>query len=599
MRSFHFGFLIFLLACPWLYGQSPPPDFETQVIPVFTKAGCNSGACHGAAIGRGGFKLSLLGYDPEADYESIVREYEGRRVHLLHPEKSLLLRKPSLQLEHEGGLKLSRFKEGYALVRDWIKAGAPRTSRRKLVKLAVTPSVQVLNNTGDRFQLRVNAHFDDGKTEEVTAWTLFTPADESALKVSERGEVTALRRGRHQIMVRFLGEVSAVTVTVPLQENPARPFARHQKNFIDGYINKTLDQLHLPSSPPCTDETFVRRVYLDLIGTLPTSQEVKQFLADKREDRRTHLVSELLERPEYVDYWSYKWGDLLRIESKGLQKEGAKAYHQWIRQQVKKNTPLDQMAREMILSLGDGHANGPVNFHRVARKPGEEAEQVSRVFLGVRLQCANCHNHPLDRWTQDDYHGLAAIFADLQRGRQVTQKDHGDVIHPRTNKPALPRLPGEKFLAKREDGRLALAQWLLAPQNPYFARSAVNRIWRDLMGRGLVEAVDDHRASNPPTHPELLSALAKNLVENNFDVKQTIKLITSSAAYQRSSLSVGGNKEDDRYYSHFLVRPIPPVVLVDAVARVTGIQEKFGDDDAVSRAIALGDSRIPSPALDL
>jgi hypothetical protein len=585
----------------WLLGAGPvaaAPDFETQVLPVLTKAGCNSGACHGAAIGRGGFRLSLLGYDPEADYASLVHEFEGRRVNRARPEKSLLLRKPSGELDHEGGLRLSPSGEGYRLVRAWIEAGSPREARRSLESLEVLPPTQLLTRTGQKFSVRVLARFSDGSREDVTRWAVFTPADSAAVRCTAQGEVTALRRGQSALMVRFLGAVGCVTVTVPLHEDPV-PLAAARANFIDDSINRTLGQLGLSPAPRADDTTFVRRVYLDLIGALPDPAEVETFLAERAPDKRARLVDRLLARPEFVDYWAYKWGDLLRIESRRLQPEGAAAFHRWVREQVERNTPLDRMARELLLALGDGHQVGPANFSRVPGDARAQAEYVSQVFLGVRLQCANCHNHPLDRWTQDDYHGLAAVFARMSRGREVRLQPRGEVSHPRTGQAARPRLPGEQFLPADGDPREQLAHWLTAPDNPYLARATVNRLWRELMGRGLVEPVDDHRATNPPTHPELLDALARDFVAQGFDVRHTLRTILASEAYQRSSRATAGNQGDDRFYARALVRPLPPQVLVDAVAKVTGVPEKLGDLPAGTAARALGDSRVASVPLDL
>jgi hypothetical protein len=313
------------------------------------------------------------------------------------------------------------------------------------------------------------------------------------------------------------------------------------------------------------------------------------------------IIERLMNRPEFVDHWSYKWGDLLRIESRRLQPDGAAAFHRWVRECVARNTPLDAMAREMMLALGDSYTVGPAGFSRVPTDARSHAEHVSRVFMGVRLQCANCHNHPLDRWTQDDYHGLAAVFARLGRGREVKLLPRGDVIHPKTGQPALPRIPGVAFIDAEdpESQRERLSAWLTSPDNPFFARAAVNRIWHELMGRGLVEPIDDHRATNPATHPELLDALARDFVAHGFDVRHTIRTIVASEAYQRSSRSVAGNQSDDRFYSHAIVRPLPPPVLVDAVAKVTGVPEKLGELPAGTRAIALADSRVPSQPLDL
>lgn len=570
------------------------PDFETRILPILTKAGCNSGACHGAAIGRGGFRLSLLGYDPQADYESITQELKGRRANVASPERSLVLRKPSGGLPHEGGIRLRRSSEDYQLVRHWLQEGAPRGGGRVLKALELSKRSITLLKVGEKFPLRVQARFSDGQLEDVTRWVLFTPVDPAALRCTPDGELTVLRRGQHALMVRFLGEVDCATVTVPLHDAPV-PAARPAANWVDTHVNQTLDLLRLPHSPRVEDRTFVRRVYLDLIGTLPEPAAVEAFVADHGPDKHTRLVDSLLARPEFADLWAYYWGDLLRIESRRLQAEGAAAFHQWVREQVARNTPLDEMARTMLLSLGDGHQVGPANFSRVPVDAGAQAEYVSQVFLGIRLQCANCHNHPLDRWTQDDYHGLAAVFARVDRTTPVVRlRERGEAIHPRTGQPAAARLPGTRFLAHAEDPREALARWITELQSPYFARAAVNRIWKALLGRGLVEPVDDHRATNPPSHPELLDALARDFAAHGCDTRRTIRTILASEAYQRSSLPVEGNRADDRYYARALVRPLPPHVLLDAVAHVTGVADSLPD-----RAIALGDSRIRSEPLDL
>ncbi|MCC6419843.1 MAG: DUF1553 domain-containing protein [Gemmataceae bacterium] len=577
----------------------PVPDFETQVLPVLTRAGCNSGACHGAAIGRGGFKLSLLGYDPDLDYDSLVREFEGRRVNLAHPENSLALRKPSGRLPHEGGVKLPGSGEGFRLMRDWIRAGAPRVPRRALQELLVTPAHRRLTAPDQRFELKVTARFSDGTRADVTRWAVLTPADFAALRCSPAGEVTALRRGRHTLAVRFLGEVRCVTVTVPLHAEPPEQTATPRANFIDDHVNRMLAELHLPAAPRCDDAAFVRRVYLDLLGTLPEPAEVAAFRKEPGADRRARLVDQLMKRPEFVDRWAYWWGDLLRVESKRLGRAGAAAFHAWIREQVRGNTPLDRVARELVLATGDGYRNGAANFSRVPRSAQGQAEYVSQVFLGVRLQCANCHNHPFDRWTQDDYHGLAAVFARVGRRREVALLARGEAIHPRTGKPARARTPGGDFLPPDGEPRDRLARWLTGPQNPYFARAVVNRVWRELMGRGLVEPVDDHRTTNPPTHPELLDALARDFIDCGFDMRRLLRTITASEAYQRASLGTAANRDDDRFYARALVRPLPPAVLVDAVAKVTGVPEQLGDLPEGTHALALGDARVASIPLDL
>ena len=347
---------------------SAAPDFETEVLPVLTKAGCNSAACHGAAIGRGGFRLSLLGYDPQRDHERLVHEYKGRRVNLARPEQSLMLLKPSRKLRHKGGQRLPPDSDGYRIVKEWIAAGAPRRSQRSLESLEVSPTVKTLAKIGDKLQLRVTACFSDGTSSDVTVWAVYKPNDVEAVRCSRGGEVSALRRGQSSVMVRFLGEVGCVTVTVPLSDEAVTD-SRPVSSFIDDHVNQTLDQLRLEHSPRCDDVVFARRAYLDLIGTLPRPAEVQEFLADPSSDKRTRLVKRLMTRPEFVDHWSYKWGDLLRIESRRLTRVGAEAFHNWIRQQVAGNRPLDEVARELILAEGDAFKIGPAQFPSRSQRP--------------------------------------------------------------------------------------------------------------------------------------------------------------------------------------------------------------------------------------
>ena len=576
--------------------EEPAPEFKTDVMPVLTKAGCNSAACHGAAIGRGGLRLSLLGYDAEYDFDQLVNQYKARRVNRADPDKSLMLLKPSRQVSHQGGRRLPLDDEGYEIVKRWITAGAKSSVSRELVGLEISPKTLVLNQVGDEFQVEVVARYNDGSTRDVTTWTLFEPNDKEALRSTKNGKVKVLQRGQSALMIRYLGQVGNVTVTVPLAD-AAVSQARPRANLVDDHVNRVLDQLRLENSPRADDATFVRRIYLDLIGTLPTPQESRAFQVDADPEKRLRLINELMDRNEFVDHWSYKWGDLLRIESRRLGSQGAEAYHKWLREQVATNQPLDDFVRQLLLAFGDASQIGEANFYRVPTDALQQAEHFSQVFMGVRLQCANCHNHPLDRWTQDDYHGLAAIFARVERGQQVEYSDRGEVIHPKTNQPAVARIPGSHFIESNFDPRHELLRWIKAENNPYFARNIVNRLWRELMGRGLVEPVDDHRATNPASHPQLLDALAEQFIANGFDVRDILTTIATSEAYQRSSLSTGNNETDQKFYSRGLRRPLPPPVMVDAVSAVTGVPEELGADSQT--AIALGDSRIRSRVLDL
>jgi hypothetical protein len=594
------GVLTYLiLAATVSAGDAAAVDFDTQVIPILTRAGCNSGACHGSAAGRAGFKLSLYGGDPAADHEAIALELEGRRINLRSPHDSLVVLKPTGWLEHGGGDPLDADGPGAALLRQWINEGAERQAGRKLTHLELTPLRQVLSQPGETVSLRATARFNDGPPEDVTRWTVFTAEDAAAIEIDDSARAIVHRHGRHLVIARFLDRVVPLELIVPLSEQPVDLASAPRGNFIDESVYEQLQTLRLPVSPPAIDATFVRRVQLDLSGRLPTIDDALQFQADRSPDKRSQLVHRLLQSEAFTTYWTYKLGELLRIRPRSPEGEDARAYQTWLRQQLAGGTPYNQFARDLITAAGDTWEHGPANFYMTTGDARSQAEFISELFLGVRLRCANCHNHPLDRWTQDDYHGLAAIFAGIERGRVIKDTGKGEVVHPRTGEAAVRRIPGEHFLTDGGDSRAALADWIVGNDNPYFAKAIVNRLWKSLMGRGLVEPTDDLRATNPATHPELLDQLAADFVEHGYDLRHTIGRICDSAAYARSSLPVDGNADDDRYYSHALVRPLEPEVLLDALADVTGVPEQFGDEPFGTRAIALVNSQAPSEALDV
>jgi hypothetical protein len=579
---------------------SAVPHFDTEIIPVFTKAGCNAGACHGAAAGRGGFHLSLFGGDPAADYEAIVHELEGRRVNLARPGESLLLAKPTGNRGHQGGIRLEEDGLGAQRLAAWIVAGAPRPQARRLTHFEVSPARRVVDKAGTEVSLRATARFDDGRSEDVTAWTVFTASDPTAVEIDpDAARATVRRGGQHVVIGRFLDRVVPLQMTLPLADTPVDLAREPRNSFIDDEVLKTLAILRLPVSPAADDATFLRRVRLDLTGALPGRDEVEAFLADRSADKRARLVDRLLQSDAFVDYWTFRLATLLRLHPLANEKEGALAFQAWLREQIRTGAPMDQVARALLTAVGDSHVVGPANFARLAADARGQAELISQVFLGVRLQCANCHNHPLDRWTQDDYHGLAAVFARLERGRVVKVASRGAVTNPRTGEPALPRIPGVRSLAADSDGRDEFAQWLTAPDNPYFARALVNRLWRAMFGRGLVEPADDLRDTNPATHPELLDRLAADFVQHGHDIRHTLRLIARSATYGRSGAANTGNRADDRFYSHAYRRPLDPEVLADALADVTGVSDRYGDEPLGTRAVSLFDPRTPAPSLDI
>ncbi|MEM7560152.1 MAG: DUF1549 domain-containing protein [Planctomycetota bacterium] len=536
--------LLSLLPTP-LYAKEPTTqvDFKNDLIPVFTKLGCNAGACHGAAIGRGGFKLSLYGGNPSADYHTIVQELEGRRVNLFKPEQSLIYLKPSESIAHEGGYLVEDGEESEQLLLDWIRQGAKQQSQRKLLRVEVQPRRQVLKQINESVALRAYAHYDDGSRREVTRWTVFTPEDDSAVKISEASNATILRRGRQIVVARYLTEVQPIELLTPINASQSEgPTTSVEMGFIDAEIEKSLQVLGLPKSTRIDDQAFMRRISLDLTGRLPFVMEdaLREKLSStqsKEQFDRTRYLEQVLASEEFVEYWSLQLAKIFRV-SPGTARDASlgvgssNRYHTWLAEELRKGTSYKELAEKMVLSQGNTREIGPANFYRTVANAREQAELFSELFMGSRMRCANCHNHPLDRWTQDDYHGLAAIFAKMRLGDNVSVKPDGEVTHPRTLEPAIPRIPGGEFLnSGKVDKREQLVDWLTANDNPYFAKAIVNRLWKHMMGRGLIEPVDDLRATNPATHPELLEQLAADFVVHDYDLRHTLMLIASSQAF--------------------------------------------------------------------
>ena len=624
------SFLI-ILCCPiyinssYAVDDNNPPDsherianervnFENDLIPIFTKFGCNAGACHGSAAGRGEFKLSLFGGNPQADYVSIVRQIAGRRINLIHPERSLVILKPTAQTRHGGGQVLKENDVPVQLLHDWIRQGARYEKKRHLKNVHITPKKQIVSNLKQTIQLKASAHFSDGTTEDVTRWTVFTPEDTSAIEINPVTAIAKLnRRGRHIIIARYLTEVIPIEFIAPLNEttdissntNNAVEItdgntASNITSRIDTEVRKLLVTLRLPVSANADDATFLRRVTLDLTGRLPTPENVNAFFAKTDTQKRETLVDTLLASDEFNVYWTLQLAKLFRVRSRDRNTQGAYTYHKWLSEQIRDGVGYDKIARSVILATGDSHQVGAANFYRTVEGPREQAELMSELFMGARLRCANCHNHPLDSWTQDDYHGLAAIFAKVENEQIVRLKPNGKVIHPVTREDAKLRIPGGRFLsADVVDGRRELADWLTHAENPYFAKAIVNRLWKAMMGRGLVEPVDDFRSTNPATHPELLTALADDFITNGYDLRHTLRQIALSNAYARSANALPQNRIDDRFYSHALQKPLTPEVLADAISDVLGVPDSYGNQPAGTRAVALIDPNTRSDALDI
>ena len=597
----HIWWILFVAVLP--AGSDSRIDFDHDVMPVLTKAGCNTGACHGAAIGRGGFKLSLFGGDPAADYRAIALELKGRRVNLVDPEQSLLLMKPTEATEHGGGYRLDPDASAVARVTDWIRQGAQRGDRAlwpRFVRLEVSPASVVIRDSDDQHSLKSVAYFSDGSSRDVTNETVFEAEDPAAVKVdAQTAQIRVLRGGRHIVIARYLSQVTPIEIIQPYSDQIPAVVRTAPTQFIDRSIDTLLGTLGISASGAADDAAFLRRVSLDLTGRLPKPDRVRSFLTDRDVERRLMLIDRLLTSEAFNEYWTLQLAKLLRIHAQPGNLPGVEKYHAWLKKQISEKVGYDVVARSVLTALGDTHQVGPANFYRTVGGPREQAEFTSELFMGSRLRCANCHNHPLDQWTQDDYHGLAAIFARVQQGQVVAVASGGQVIHPRTGENAVPRIPGSDFLEDSDDPRQAFADWLISSDNPYFARAIVNRLWKAMMGRGLVEPADDLRATNPATHPQLLKSLADDFVGHQFDLRHTLRLIATSDAYGRSSRTSRGNESDDRYYSHRIRQSLEPEVLADAISDVLELSERYGETAPGTRAVTLVDPGVKSQTLDV
>jgi hypothetical protein len=600
------------------------PSFRNEVIPVLTRLGCNSGACHGALAGKGGLKLSLRGYAPNDDHFVLTRQAVGRRIDRQEPARSLMLLKPTMAVSHGGGQRLEVGSADFQLLADWIASGAPgpKPDDPRIERLEVIPPAAVLKPK-DALQVVVRAWYNDGRSADVTRWAKFASSEELVAAVDEDGRVKVVGHGEAAITVWFSNLVAAVRITAPLPHAvDPKVFAQAPRhNFIDELVLKKLEALRIPPSPPCSDHEFIRRAYLDAAGILPTPEEVQKFLADRAPDKRARLIDALLERPEFVDYWAYKWSDLLLVSTKRLPQPAVWAFYQFIRQSVADNKPWDRFARDILTASGSTLQNGAGNYFVLHKDVAELTEATCVTFLGTSITCARCHNHPLEKWTQDQYWGMANLFArvGLKNGDRagdvsVQSQPDGDVPHPRRGVP-MPPAPLDARplpLDSAKDRRQYFADWLTAPDNPYFAKALVNRVWRNFLGRGLVEAEDDLRQTNPPTNEELFDALAKDFVRNRFDIKQLIRTVMNSATYQRSAQPLPENASDDRFYSRYLIRRLSAEVILDAYSQVTGVPTPFtqlavgasGGTANTSlyppgtRALQLPDGQIVSPFLD-
>ena len=581
--------------------------FQNDVLPVVTRFGCNSSTCHAKAEGQNGFKLSVFGYDTEADYDAVVKHARGRRVSLAAPDLSLLLLKAANRVSHGGGLRFETDSAAYATLRGWIEAGAPvgRRDAPVVESVAITPSDRRLRMGGTQ-QLRVVATYSDGHQVDVTSLAKYQSNNEGLAMVDDFGLVTVDRvPGQVAIMANYQNQVSVFLALIPREGVGDFPDVV-ENNFIDTLVFAKLRELNIAPSEPASDSDFLRRVYLDVIGTLPTAAEARHFLVDDRPDKRSQLVDEVLRRPEYATYWALKFADLLRVDRDLLGHRGAYEYHRWIRNSLASNKPLDRFAYEILTAEGPAEEAPQGGLFKAIKEPGKRASTVSQVFLGVRIECAQCHHHPFDRWSQKDYYGMADFFTQLEtktspRGEFLVAAGNLETIHPRTGEAVFAYALGTPMPERAPSGdrRLILAKWLTEADNPWFARNFANRLWAHFMGRGLVEPVDDFRDTNPPSNAELLDALAEHFIASGFDLQDLIRTITNSSVYQLSASPNATNERDEQNYSRALLKPLDAEVLLDAVCQATGIPEKFAGVAGGLRAIELWDSQTHHDFLSL
>lgn len=585
--------------------QDLPVNFPNQVVPIFTKLGCNGGGCHGKASGQNGFRLSLLGFEPTEDYEHLVKEARGRRLFPAAPDRSLLLEKGTGRVPHGGGAKIVADSYNYRIIRRWIEQGMPygQPDDPHIERIEVFPRERTMTQNGEQ-QLQVTAYYSDGSTEDVTQIAQFDPNDTEMAEISPTGLVKANDlSGDVAVMARFQGQVAVSRATIPLGikiENmpPA-------KNFVDELVFAKLDVLGLPPSPVCDDSTFIRRVTLDLTGRLPTLEETEAFLADTDANKRDKLVDRLLDSGDYADYFANKWNAILRNRrTQDQHKNATFAFHDWIRQSLYENKPYDEFVRDIIAASGEIGENPPVAWYREVKDSTQQLEDTAQLFLGMRIQCARCHHHPFEKWSQQDYYGFAAFFAQVGR-KPGEQRDEDRIYHRRGNASARNIKTGKDVpptglgsdpmqLTPDDDPRHALVDWMAAPENPFFAKSLVNRYWKHLFSRGLVDPEDDMRITNPASNPALLDALAKRFIDSKFDMKDLLRTICTSTTYQLDSMPNAYNAKDKQNFSRYYPKRMQAEVLLDSIDRVTASTTRFGGVPAGTRAVQLPDNAFNS-----
>ena len=579
----------------------PPISFKQDVMPVFMRSGCNMGSCHGAARGKDGFRLSLFGFDPDGDYTRITRELSTRRINLAIPAESMMIEKSTGAVPHTGGKLFDKGSSYYNTLVSWLEAGAPKDPGAVPTcdKLVLSPPGAVLDGQGAQQQMTVLAHYSDGTTRDVTNLAVFSSNNGNSAEISKDGLVTASKRGEAFIMARFdTHTVGSHFVILPKGLQYSWPNIK-EHNYIDTLVHQKLKKLRITPSEVCTDEEFLRRVTLDVTGKLPTVDEYIRFTADKDPNKREKLIDELLSRKEFVEMWVMKWSELLQIRTiRGRTSyKGTLLYYNWLKERIASNMPIDQMVQELLGANGGTFSNPATNYYQNERDTIKVAENVAQVFMGMRIQCAQCHNHPFDRWTMDDYYGFASFFSQIGRKRSddpretiVYNRGGGEINHPVTRRPQPAKfLGGEVADVKGKDRRVVLANWLASAENPYFATNLANIVWAHFFGKGIIDQVDDVRVSNPPVNAELLNELGKRLTEYNYDFKRLVKDICMSRTYQLSTKTNASNEHDTRNFSHAQLRRMRAETLLDSVSNVTETKNKFAGLPLGARAVQIAD----------
>ena len=580
-----------------------PISFKLDVMPIFLRNGCNQGGCHGAARGKDGFRLSLFGFDPDGDHYRLTRELNGRRINLAIPEESLLVEKSIGKVPHTGGQKFAVGEQYYNDLVRWVDAGGPQDPAGIATPVSVDlfPKTALLDGKGSTQQLIVRAKYSDGSERDVTSLALFLSSNDSSGKVSPNGLVTAGDRGEAFVMARF----STFTVGVPfivLPKDLKFSFpTTPEKNYIDTLVNAKLKNLRIAPSATCSDEVFLRRIFIDLTGMLPSVEEYKTFMANKSADKREQLVKELMERKEFSELWVLKWAELLQIRSSNqVSYKATLLYYNWLQDRIARNVPLNQWVQELLGANGGTFNNPVTNYYQNETDILKVTENVAQVFMGMRIQCAQCHNHPFDRWTMDDYYGFAAFFTQIGRKRTddprelvVFNSGSGEINHPLGGRRMAPKyLGGEVPDVVGKDRRALMAEWLASPKNPYFATNLSNMVWTHFFGLGIINEVDDVRVSNPPSNSELLEELGKKFTEYNYDFKRLVKDIVLSNSYQLSTQTNSSNESDTKNFSHSSIRRIKAETFLDCISQVTETKNKFPGLPLGARAVQIADGQV-------